>query len=64
MIEMFCDRCGEKIPSNTNGGVRVRTANRELSAHLCQKHQQELRELVQDFCETNAAREVQPSLKF
>lgn len=63
MIQMFCDRCGVEIPSSVNGGARLRTANRELAFHLCAAHQRELREVVGDFCEQNAPREVgQPTL--
>lgn len=62
MIDMFCDRCGEKIPPETNGGARVRTGNREQSFHLCTEHQQDLRVMIADFCTENAPRDVNPSL--
>jgi ribosomal protein S11 len=62
-IVMYCDRCGSEISASTAGGVRLRTGKRELSLHLCQTHQDDLRELVQDFCEQGDPREVQPSLK-
>lgn len=63
MIQMFCDRCGDEIRADVNGGARLRTANRELAFHLCPAHQKELRVLVDDFCTENAPREVsQPTL--
>jgi uncharacterized protein YlaI len=62
-ITMWCDRCGEEIDEKTNGGVRLRTGNREISMHLCGKHQTRLRALVADFCQDNAPREVSGSLK-
>lgn len=62
-ITMTCDHCGEKISSDINGGVRVRTGNRELSFHLCGEHQQALRDFIKNFCGEAAPREVSPSLK-
>jgi hypothetical protein len=62
MITMFCDRCGDRIPQEMNGGVRLRTANKEFSFHLCSPHQDELRELVKAFCETTPPRDVKTSL--
>lgn len=62
MIRMMCDHCGQEIDSSINGGCRVRTGNKELSFHLCAKHQNELREIVKAFCVENVAREVNPSL--
>lgn len=62
MIVMYCDRCGEEIPPETNGGVRVRTGKRELALHLCSAHQLALRLYVQKFCEEEDPREVSPSL--
>lgn len=63
MIKMFCDRCGVEIPSTTNGGVRVRTGNRELSLHLCSEHQKIMRKVVDDFCGHSPPRDVkQPTL--
>lgn len=58
MIKMYCDRCGDEIPPDVNGGVRLRTANRELAFHLCSSHQKELRVHVEAFCEKSQPREV------
>ena len=62
-ILMYCDHCGSEINSSINGGVRVRTGNRELSFHLCGEHQQALRDFIENFCGYAPAREVSPSLK-
>lgn len=61
-IRMFCDRCGEEIDTGVNGGSRVRTANRELSFHLCAAHQAELRQYIVEFCMKNPPRDVNPTL--
>ena len=62
MIEMYCDHCGQEISPDVNGGVRVRTGNRELAFHLCTEHQRELRLHIQEFCAKTPPREVGPSL--
>lgn len=62
-IVMYCDHCGSEIPLSFNGGVRVRTGKRELSLHLCERDQENLREIVREFCQDGDPREVQPSLK-
>lgn len=62
-IVMYCDRCGSEIPGSFNGGVRVRTGKRELALHLCENHQNELRDLIDNFCEQGEPRDVQPSLR-
>lgn len=62
-IVMYCDRCGGEIPAETLGGVRVRTGKHELAFHLCARHQEDLQDLVRDFCEQGEPREVPPSLK-
>jgi hypothetical protein len=61
-IRMWCDHCGEEVPADTNGGVRVRTGNREIKLHLCPKDQQGLRELIASFANGKTV-EVSPSLK-
>lgn len=63
MIEMFCDRCGKKIAPDVNGGVRIRTANREWLAHLCADHQKEFQKVFDEFCSHGGTREVKPTLK-
>lgn len=63
MIKMYCDRCGEQVDSDRNGGVRVRTANRELAFHLCPAHQEEFRTVTLEFCTHKPPREVAPTLK-
>lgn len=63
MIKMYCDNCGQELSPDVNGGVRVRTAKRELAFHLCQEHQEALRQLVREFCAHKQPREVASSLK-
>jgi RNase P subunit RPR2 len=58
MIEMYCDHCGQEIPPDVNGGVRVRTGNREMVLHLCDEHQTVLRLWVREFCKEADPREV------
>lgn len=62
-IEMYCDRCGELVPADFNGGCRVRIGKSELSFHLCSAHQVALRHLLTEFCADEPPRSVQPSLK-
>lgn len=64
MIKMYCDRCGVEIPPSTTGGCRLRTGGKEVALQLCYSHQQELHELVADFCSENSPTQVKgPSLK-
>lgn len=63
-ILMYCDHCGEKISADVNGGVQVRTGNRQLAFHLCPKHQAALRDFIMNFCGEGTPREVTPNLKF
>jgi hypothetical protein len=62
MIEMYCDQCGELIDENVNGGVRLRTANRELVCHLCPEHQEAIRNYLINFCKEEPPRETKPTL--
>jgi hypothetical protein len=61
-IRMYCDHCGQEILTETNGGCRLRTGNRELAFHLCGTHQEMLRTQISDFCSKGTTREVSPSL--
>jgi hypothetical protein len=60
---MYCDHCGDEIDAGINGGVRVRTGKRELAFHLCEEHQDALREFCKSFCGNDPPREVSPTLK-
>lgn len=62
MIKMWCDHCGNEIPRKLNGGVRVRTSDRELRLHLCEADQDELRKIIQEFAD-GKAQDVTPSLR-
>ena len=62
-IQMYCDHCGEKVPTDVNGGVRVRTGNRELAFHLCPEHQAALRDFITSFCGVDPPREVATTLR-